>query len=64
MRLLDQREASAALRLSERTLERFRVSGGGPMFVKAGRRVLYREADLEEWIALNLRASTSDRRST
>jgi hypothetical protein len=37
--LLTQREAAAQLRLSQRTLERFRVSGDGPTYVKAGRLV-------------------------
>ncbi len=50
VRLLTQQEA-ALLRLSKRTLERWRVSGSGPAFTKVGRRVLYREVDLLEWIA-------------
>ena len=60
MRLLNQREASAFLRLSERTLERFRLTGGGPRFAKAGRRVVYRAEDLEAWITERLRVSTSE----
>jgi predicted DNA-binding transcriptional regulator AlpA len=60
MNLLNQQEAAARLRLSERTLERSRVTGDGPPFVKAGRRVLYRPADLDEWIAARVRTSTSD----
>jgi len=47
-------EAAAFLRLSPRTLERYRVEGGGPRFLKAGRgkraRVLYREEDLITWL--------------
>ena len=35
--LLTQREAAGVLRLSERTLERLRLTGTGPAFVKAGR---------------------------
>jgi predicted DNA-binding transcriptional regulator AlpA len=60
MTLLTQREAAMALRLSERTLERSRVTGLGPPFVKAGRRVLYRPADIDAWIERRLRTSTSD----
>lgn len=60
MRLLNQREASAFLRLSERTLERLRLTGDGPRFVKAGRRVVYRAEDLEAWITERLRHSTSE----
>jgi len=58
--LLDQGEAAKRLRLSERTLERLRLSGGGPCFVKAGRSVRYRETDLEAWIAARIVGSTSD----
>jgi excisionase family DNA binding protein len=57
--LLTQRQAAAVLCLSERTLERLRVSGTGPRFVRAGRSVRYREADLEAWIALRIRTNTS-----
>jgi excisionase family DNA binding protein len=60
MTLLTGREAAMALRLSERTLERLRVSGGGPRFIKAGKAVRYREADLEAWIEAHSRASTSE----
>jgi len=58
--LLTQAEAADYLRLSERTLERWRVTGSGPAFCKLGRRVLYRAADLDEWIALHIMHSTSE----
>ena len=48
--LLDTGEAAAYLHLSPRTLERYRVTGEGPRFLKLGRRVLYRRADLDTWI--------------
>jgi excisionase family DNA binding protein len=59
LRLLTQQEAAKVLRLSERTLERLRVTGGGPVYVKAGRSVRYREADIEAWIASRVVNSTS-----
>jgi excisionase family DNA binding protein len=59
-RLLNQREVAEYLRLSERTLERWRVCGGGPAFTKLGKRVLYREPDLLEWIASHVVHSTSE----
>jgi excisionase family DNA binding protein len=43
-------EAAEVLRLSSRTLERFRLEGGGPRWRRAGRRVLYARADLDAWI--------------
>jgi predicted DNA-binding transcriptional regulator AlpA len=63
LRLLTQREAATLLRLSERTLERLRVTGAGPRYVKAGRLVRYREIDLEAWINSRLVVSTSERGS-
>jgi excisionase family DNA binding protein len=60
VQLLTQRDAATLLRLSERTLERLRVSGAGPVYVKAGRLVRYREADLEAWIAARTINSTSE----
>lgn len=44
-----QSEAADFLRLSERTLERWRVEGMGPSFRRFGRRVVYAKADLERW---------------
>jgi predicted DNA-binding transcriptional regulator AlpA len=61
--LLSQREAALRLGLSPRTLERNRASGDGPAFVKLGARVLYRAADLDEWIASHVVQSTSERRA-
>src|SRR5262249_25851719 len=60
VRLLTQAEAARILRLSERTLERLRVTGGGPSFVKANRSVRYRESDIEQWIAARVVSSTSE----
>jgi hypothetical protein len=60
MTLLLQKEAAARLRLSERTLERWRLTGDGPPFVKCGRRVAYRSADIEAFITAHVRTSTSE----
>jgi predicted DNA-binding transcriptional regulator AlpA len=61
MTLLSQREAATLLHLSERTLERFRVSGTGPKFVRLGRSIRYRLADIEAFIASRIVGSTSER---
>jgi hypothetical protein len=57
-------EAGNFVRLSPRTLERLRVQGTGPRFIKAGRgkraRVLYRMADLQEWLDATVYQSTSE----
>ena len=59
--LLTQREAAAILAISVRTLERLRVSGGGPRYIKISHSVRYRDADLESWVAAQSRGSTSTR---
>jgi predicted DNA-binding transcriptional regulator AlpA len=61
MTLLRQREAATLLHLSERTLERFRVSGTGPKFVRLGRSIRYRLTDIEAFIAPRIVGSTSER---
>jgi predicted DNA-binding transcriptional regulator AlpA len=58
--LLTQRQAAEMLALSERTLERFRVSGLGPKFVRMGKSVRYRLSDVEVWIASRTVGSTSE----
>lgn len=58
--LLTVEEAAKRLRLSTSTLNKWRVSGEGPAFVKLGRRVLYRAADLEAWLQDGRRHSTSE----
>jgi excisionase family DNA binding protein len=62
--LLTPRNAADALQISVRTLERLRVTGNGPAFVKTGNRLVrYRQADLENWLASRARHSTSECRS-
>lgn len=58
--LMTTKEAAAYLRLSRRTLERYRVTGQGPVFLKFGRLVFYRRSDLDRWKENRVRRSTSD----
>lgn len=46
--------------LSVSTLNKLRVFGGGPVFLKLGRRVAYDIADLDRWLETKRRRSTSD----
>jgi predicted DNA-binding transcriptional regulator AlpA len=46
--------------ISASTLNKLRVFGGGPVFLKLGRRVAYDVADLDAWLAARRRRSTSD----
>jgi excisionase family DNA binding protein len=49
-RPLTEREASEYLSVAPRTLQRWRQLGRGPKYVRAGRRVLYRKRDLDDWL--------------
>lgn len=53
-------QAGKYLNISPRTLEKYRVVGGGPAFHKFGSRVLYSIKDLDIWAADRRRRSTSD----
>jgi hypothetical protein len=62
--LLDQRLAAEFLSVSTRTLEGWRLTGGGPKFVRLSKRaVRYRLQDLERFVVERLRNSTSDTRT-
>ena len=61
MSLLNEKAAAEILGLSPRTLQRWRVTGGGPVYRKLGlTAVRYSEDDLAEFIAHGVRTSTSD----
>ena len=60
LRYLTNEEAAMFLKLSPRTLDKFRVLGGGPKFRKFGRRVIYALDDLENWANSRICESTSD----
>jgi len=54
-------EAATFTRLAVQTLAKMRVTGGGPLYVKAGgRRILYKRADIQAWLDARVRSSTSD----
>ena len=44
-------EAAAILRLSRRSLDRYRITGGGPTYYMFGIAVVYALADLADWAA-------------
>ena len=58
--LLTESEASLRLGLSVRTLQKWRLHGNGPRFLKLGHAVRYDPADLDEYISTARRTSTSD----
>ena len=59
-RLLPVAEAATYVSLSASTLNRLRVSGGGPRYAKLAGKVLYDVRDLDRWVEDSKRASTSD----
>ena len=51
-RFLGEAATARLLRISRRTLQRWRAEGGGPAFIRAGgRRILYDIAEVERWAA-------------
>lgn len=57
--LLNVQDAAKRLGVSASFLNKARLSGGGPLFLKLGTRVAYDPADLTAWIGERRRASTT-----
>ena len=57
---LNTPQAAHYVGLSERTLEKMRVVGGGPAYRKHGRYVRYHIDDLDAWSRERAKRSTSD----
>jgi Helix-turn-helix domain len=58
--LHDEGDAARYLSVSPRTLQRWRVEGRGPKFLKLGKRVAYAEGDLIAFVNANRHQSTSE----
>ena len=59
-RYLNVQEAAMFLGLKQRTMDKWRVTGEGPPFVKIGRSVRYDRSDLQAYMAKRIRRSTSE----
>ena len=59
--VVDTEGAAARIGLSVATLEKKRVYGDGPPFLKMGRSVRYRLTDLDAWMERQVVSSTSER---
>jgi hypothetical protein len=57
---LSERDASREYGIPVRTLQGWRVRGGGPEYIKCGRSVRYRRDAFERWLDSHTRTSTSD----
>ena len=53
--------AAAYCGLGKSTLDKLRIYGGGPIYSKIGRRVVYDLADLDRWLVAHRQSSTSER---
>ncbi len=58
--LLNEHQASQYLNVSVRSLQAWRLRGGGPKYAKLGRSVRYRRTDLDHYVVENLTSSTSE----
>lgn len=56
---LTVKQAAEYVPIGASTLNKLRVSGGGPRYIKIGNRVLYDQRDLDKWIEDHKRESTS-----
>lgn len=57
--LIDESTAANFLCQSVRTIQKWRVTGFGPKFVKSGRSIRYRRRDLMNWTNSRRRSSTT-----
>ena len=48
--LLTEQEAGTLIDLAPSTLQKYRITGQGPKFIKVGRKVRYRPEHLIEWL--------------
>ena len=59
--LLTEKEAGKILGFSIRTLQKWRIEGQGPPFIRVSARTIrYRREDLDQWIESCVRTSTSE----
>jgi len=58
--MLIAKDAAAYNGLAQQTLAKMRWSGDSPPYFKVGRQVVYDRNDLDSWLALRRRRSTSD----
>ena len=58
---VDTQTAEVITSTPRSTLETLRIRGGGPVYVKRGRRVLYALTDLRVWLDEAKRRSSAER---
>lgn len=58
-RMLRTEDAANYTGLSASTLNKLRLTGGGPEYIKLGKTVVYDPSDLDSWLSSKRRRSTS-----
>ena len=58
IKFYNQEQLAALLGVAPKTLEKWRWKGAGPRFVKLGRRVVYNEEDVIEFVVAQTKVST------
>jgi predicted DNA-binding transcriptional regulator AlpA len=59
METLNVIQAAAYASISKSSLDKLRVYGGGPLYIKVGTRVVYDRIDLDSWLIAKKVANTS-----
>lgn len=55
----DEDELAARLRISVKTVQKWRQTNRGPAFIKVGRLVRYRESAIQAWLDAQTRTNTT-----
>ena len=58
--LYNEKETAKLLSMSVKTLQRYRYTGGGPIYVKLGKSVRYKESDIEKYVSERTRYITTE----
>jgi hypothetical protein len=59
--LITRRDVPMYVPVAAQTLAKLAVIGGGPRYVRVGRRAAYRAGDLKTWLDSRSRLNTSER---
>jgi predicted DNA-binding transcriptional regulator AlpA len=59
MEAMNVKQAAEYAGLSKSSLDKLRVYGGGPLYIKVGARVVYDRVDLDTWLVGKKVANTS-----
>ena len=58
--LYNEKETAKLLSLSVKTLQRYRYTGGGPIYIKLGKSVRYKESDIAKYVSVRTRNITTE----